>query len=151
MELTKLLSSKGIKVQLKNLQNDERGYVLKRNSSWKIIVNKNDPVERQNFTIVHEYFEIELYDRLDRSLDEKDNLANKLASEFHLPSDIFKSKLNTNNLLELKEFFPLVSHEVIAIRMCQFLPIVVTIFDNTAITSRFGSNNINYPQTSRFI
>ena len=131
MHLNELLTKKVIKVQLKDLRNDERGYALKHNGLWNVIVNKNDSIERQNFTIAHEYFEIELYNRLDLSLDEKDKLANELASEFLLPADKINSALKTHNLHKLKEKFPDVSHEVIARRMCQLLPVVVTVFDNT--------------------
>ena len=75
MHLNELLTKKVIKVQLKDLRNDERGYALKHNGLWNVIVNKNDSIERQNFTIAHEYFAIELYNRLDLSLDEKDKIS----------------------------------------------------------------------------
>ena len=146
MKLNELLAKKAIKVQLKNLPSEERGYSLRHNGSWNITINKNDSAKRKNFTIAHEYFEIELFNRLDLSLDKKHDLANELASEHLLPIEIFRPALNTHNLLTLKEIFPDVSHEVIARRMCQFIPIVVTIFDNTTLTSRFGSDNIKFPK-----
>ena len=146
MHLNELLTKKVIEVQLKDLRNDERGYALKHNGLWNVIVNKYDSIKRQNFTIAHEYFEIELYNRLDLSLDEKDKLANELASEFLLPADKINSALKTHNLHKLKEKFPDMSHEVIPRRMCQFLPVVVTVFDNTVLTTRFGSDSINFPK-----
>jgi len=45
----------------------------------------------------------------------------------------------------LKAAFPDASYEVIARRIPSFIPSVISIFDNELLTSRFGSEDINFP------
>lgn len=140
------VTREGIKILYRNLSPGLRGSVFQKNGQWFIIVNQDDSVERKNFTIAHEYFEIQLFEREDISNDEKHHFANQMASEYFLPEDAFSEAIHKNNLFELKEIFTSVSFEVIARRIPHFLPVIVSILDNKQVTSRFGSPDINFPQ-----
>ena len=137
----------GINILYQNLSPGLRGSVFQKEGHWYIIVNQDDSDERRNFTIAHEYFEIQLYERNDISIDDKHYLANQMASEYFLPEDTFGEAVHENNLFELKRMFPSISYEVIARRIPFFLPVIVSILDNKEVTSRFGSPDINFPRT----
>jgi Zn-dependent peptidase ImmA (M78 family) len=147
-QIRRFVESKGIAVLFRQLAPGIRGSTFKKNGKQYIIVNKLDSPERQNFTIAHEYCEIQLENKTDLPLDEQHQLANIMAGELLLPDDEFKPAVNRYDLHELKKIFPSVSYEVIARRLVQFKPLVVTIFDNGLVTSRFGSPLIRFPQSA---
>lgn len=141
------VKQEGIKILFQNLSPGLRGSVFQKKGQWYIIVNQADSIERRNFTIAHEYFEIQLFKREDISTDDKHHLANQMASEYFLPEEAFAEAVHKNDLFELKEIFTSISFEVIARRIPHFLPVIFTILDNKQVTSRFGSPDINFPQT----
>lgn len=140
------VNRQGIEILYQSVGAGIRGSTFQKSDQWYIVVNRHDPLERQNFTIAHEYFEIQLNDRQDLSLDEKHHLANKMAAEFLLPDATFGVLALTKNLHELKQEFPQVSYEVIARRLPYFRPVVISVLDNMHLTSRFGAPNINFPR-----
>lgn len=141
------VQEENISILYENLSPGLRGSVFQKQGRWFIIVNRNDPFERQRFTIAHEYFEIQLYARSDLSPDEKHNFANKLASEFLLPKEEFEQVVHTKDIHELKKDFPHVSYEVIARRIPSFRSVIVSIMDNMKVTCRFGPPGVNFPRT----
>lgn len=146
MSIQEKVHQQGIEILYQSVGPGIRGSTFQKDNQWYIVVNRHDPPERQNFTIAHEYFEIQLDDRQDLSLDEKHQLANRMAAEFLLPDAAFGALALTKNLHELKQEFPYASYEVIARRLPHFRPVVVSILDNLRVTSRFGAPNINYPR-----
>jgi len=146
MSIQEKVHQQGIEILYQCVGPGIRGSTFQKDNQWYIVVNRHDPPERQNFTIAHEYFEIQLNDRQDLSLDAKHQLANRMAAEFLLPDSTFGALALTKNLHELKQEFPNVSYEVIARRLPYFRPVVVSILDNLRVTSRFGAPNINYPR-----
>lgn len=146
-KIREFVTGKGIRIIAESLSSGMRGSTFQKNGIWYILINRDDPEERQNFTIAHEYSEIQLYD--DPSLDnnEKHHLANRMASELLLPEETFGTLVHELDLHQLKEEFPEVSYEVIARRYPHFLSCVVTIYDNFEQTARFGSDTIRFPHT----
>ena len=136
----------GIEILYRSVRPGIRGSTFQKGDQWYIVVNRHDSPERRNFTIAHEYFEIQLNDRQDLSLDEKHHLASKMVAEFLLPDETFGASALTKNLHELKQEYPHVSYEVIARRLPYFRPVVVSILDNLQVTSRFGAPTINFPR-----
>jgi len=146
MGIREIISDKGIDIRFEKLSPGLRGCSFVKGGKRYILVNENDPFERQNFTIAHEYYELILDEEPHLTLDEKHRLANRKASELLLPKNSFGDAVHSCDLHELKTLFPETSFEVIARRMIYFLPVVITIFDNESCTSRFGSDTINYPK-----
>ena len=146
MSIQEKVHQQGIEILYQSVGPGIRDSTFQKDNQWYIVVNRHDPPERQNFTIAHEYFEIQLNDRQDLSLDEKHHLANRMAAEFLLQDAAFEALALTKNLHELKQEFPHASYEVIARRLPYFRPVVVSILDNLRVTSRFGAPNINYPR-----
>ena len=62
-----------------------------------------------------------------------------------MPEIDFKKALFRSDLYELKKLYSNCSHEAIARRMLNFIPQVLTIFDNRAIYTRIASESINFP------
>lgn len=139
------VTEKGIRILFNPLSSGMRGSTFQKDGKWIIVINEKDPVERQNFTIAHEYCEILLYDDPSLTNDEKHQQANHMASELLLPDDLFRNQLSEPDLHRLKEAFPDMSYEVIARRIPKFISCVVTIFDNMEQTARFGSDSIQFP------
>ncbi|MFC1477573.1 ImmA/IrrE family metallo-endopeptidase [candidate division KSB1 bacterium] len=146
MNIRQIVEQKGIHVRFERLSGNLRGSMFRKDNEWYILVNEEDPPERQNFTIAHEYAEILLNDEPGILLDEKHRQANRMAAELLLPEDVFRNSLCEKDLHALKNNFPDVSYEVIARRMTHFLPVVITIFDNGSLTARTGPDTINYPR-----
>jgi len=88
--IRQFVESQGIVVLFQQLSPGIRGSTFKKKGIQYIIVNANDPPERQNFTIAHEYCEIQLESNKDLSLDERHQLANTMAGELLLPTAEFE-------------------------------------------------------------
>jgi len=146
MHIREFIENEGIKILFRTLIPGTRGSMFQKENQWYIVVNRHDPPERQNFTIAHEYCEIQLHDDPGLTKDEKHRRANQAASELLLPQETFGQAVHKMDLHALKEAFPEVSYEVIARRILSFLPAVATIFDNGLCTGRFGSPHINFSQ-----
>ncbi len=145
MKIGDQLESLGISLLYKPLSRNIRGNSFCKDGVWQIIVNSSDIVERKNFTIAHEFFEIYLDNDKSFTIKEKHIMANKLAAEFLVPEKIMRDAAHINDLFELKEIFPEASYELIARRLCDYIPVVITIFDNRLITARFASPGMNFP------
>ncbi|MFC1555586.1 ImmA/IrrE family metallo-endopeptidase [candidate division KSB1 bacterium] len=147
MNIREKIDKLGLRVLYEELNPGIRGFLSEINGIWHVIVNKNDPPERQNFTLAHEYFEYTFKDDTELLPEEKHRKADICASELLLPEESFKPAAAEFGLHELKKIFPHVSYEAIARRYIRFVPAVVTIFDNMVCTSRFASEGMNYPHT----
>ncbi|HHT9133081.1 MAG TPA: ImmA/IrrE family metallo-endopeptidase [Candidatus Tripitaka californicus] len=124
-----------------------RGYSRTRWDLGTIIVGSKNPnkSERKQFTIAHEIGEVSLKGRVEEAhLEEASNL---MAINLLLPGEWFKrdAEVSDFDLLRLKKTYSTASHELIAFRMLEFRPMIVTIFDNGRLYKRKSS----YPFTVR--
>jgi len=147
VDIRKKAEEMGVTILEEENPSGMRGTAFKVNGKWYITVNPNDTEERKNFTIAHELAEIILYDNDELTIDEKHKMANNMAAEFLMPEIDFKKVLFHNDLYELKKLYSNCSHEAIARRMLDFIPQVLTIFDNRAIYTRMASESINFPSS----
>jgi predicted transcriptional regulator len=118
-----------------------RGYSRRRWDLGTIVVGSKNPgkSERKQFTIAHELGEISLKGKVEGThLEEASNL---MAINLLLPRGWFKRDAEASgfDLLELKKIYSTASHELIALRMLEFRPMIVTIFDNGRLYRRKGS------------
>jgi len=147
VDIRKKAEEMGVTILEEENPSDMRGTAFKVEGKWYITVNPNDTEERKNFTIAHELAEIILYDNNELTIDEKHKMANNMAAEFLMPGIDFKKALFRSDLYELKKLYSNCSHEAIARRMLNFIPQVLTIFDNRAIYTRIASESINFPSS----
>ena len=124
-----------------------RGYSRTRWDLGTIIVGSKNPnkSERKQFTIAHEIGEVSLKGRVEEAhLEEASNL---MAINLLLPGEWFKrdAEVSGFDLPRLKKTYFTASHELIAFRMLEFRPMIVTIFDNGSLYKRKSS----YPFTVR--
>jgi hypothetical protein len=122
-----------------------RGYSRRRWNLGAIVVGSKNPnkSERKQFTIAHEIGEVLLKGRVEEAcLEEACNL---VALGLLLPEEWFKRDAEASDfdLLELKKVYSTASHELIAFRMLEFKPMIITIFDNGRLYRR--SNSYPFP------
>lgn len=104
-----LLEDKGIVViELKNVTEKFDGVsFVTDNGIPIIIINKNFPNDRKRFTLAHELGHVLMHNSGDfpvpehRTLNEKENEANRFASEFLMPKDAIKNSLVDLRLYKL--------------------------------------------------
>ena len=124
-----------------------RGYSRTRWDLGTIIVgSKNtNQSERKQFTIAHEIGEVSLKGRVEEA--HLEGASNLMAINLLLPGEWFKrdAEVSGFDLLRLKKTYSTASHELIAFRMLEFRPMIVTIFDNGSLYKRKSS----YPFTVR--
>jgi len=147
IDIRKKAEQMGVTILEEENPSDMRGTTFKIKGKWYITVNPDDTEERKNFTIAHELAEIILYDNNELTIDEKHKMSNYMAAEFLMPECDFKKALFNNDLYALKKLYSNCSHEAIARRMLNFIPQVLTIFDNRAIYTRIASESINFPSS----
>ena len=147
VDIRKKAEEMGVTILEEENPSDMRGTAFKVEGKWYITINPNDTEERKNFTIAHELAEIILYDNNELTIDEKHKMANNMAAEFLMPEMDFKKVLFHSDLYELKKLYSNCSYEAIARRMLNYIPQVLTIFDNRAIYTRIASESINFPSS----
>lgn len=135
-----LAESLGLGVQI-DATLKARGYSRRRWDTGTIVVGSKNPSksERKQFTIAHEIGEVLLAGKVgQRRLEEACNL---MAVALLLPREWFGKDAQALgfHLLRLKERYSTVSHEVIAYRMLDFKPFIITIFDNGRLYRRKSS------------
>lgn len=118
-----------------------RGYSRRRWDLETIIVGSKNPnkSERKQFTIAHEIGETLLKGKVEKEcLEEACNL---MAVNLLLPGEWFKRDAGASDfdLFELKKVYSSASHELIAFRMLEFRPMIITIFDNGRLYRRKSS------------
>ncbi len=118
-----------------------RGYSRKRWDIHTIMVGSKNPgkSERKHFTIAHEIGEVLLADKV--GLNFLEDASNLMAVSLLLPRDWFQNDAEALqfDLLALKRRYSTASHEVIAYRMLDIKPLVITIFDNGRLYRRKSS------------
>ena len=139
----KLAEQYGIKIRVHPLGEGVRGYKLEDKDD-EIILNEYNPPERRNWTFCHELAHI-ILGHPSLPSDEEEREADRLAAELMLPQRDFIPDSKGLELDKLKELYPHASYEVIARRCLQFNMGVLTIFDHQQVTSRLGSEGMNYP------
>ncbi len=109
-----------------------RGYSRMRWDLGTIIIGSKNPnkSERKQFTIAHEIGEMCLKGKVEEACLEK--ACNLMAVNLLLPGEWFKKDAEACNfdLLKLKRVYSTASHELVAFRMLEFRPMIITIFDN---------------------
>lgn len=130
----------GLTIQIEPLLKT-RGYSRMRWNLGTIVIGSKNPnkSERKQFTIAHEIGEMLLKGRVEEAhLEEACNL---MAVGLLLPKAWFKRDAEASNfdLLELKKVYSTASHELIAFRMLEFKPMIITIFDNGRLYRRKSS------------
>jgi len=112
-----------------------------------VLLKPDDRPERLQWATAHELGEIfawKICERTDHALEElpaqfREQLANRFASHFLLPTDWFQADLRSmgRDLFLLKERYRTASHELIARRLQDFhVDIIVTIIDQQEVSSR---------------
>jgi Zn-dependent peptidase ImmA (M78 family) len=112
-----------------------------------VLLKPDDRPERLQWATAHEIGEIfawQICERTSASLEElpeafREQLANRFASRFLLPTDWFQADLRMmgRDLFLLKERYRTASHELISRRLQDFQPeIIVTVIDQREISSR---------------
>ena len=118
-----------------------RGYSLTRWDLGTIIVGSKNPnkSERKQFTVAHEIGEMSLKGRVEE--DHLEEASNLMAVNLLLPRGWFKRDAEAYDfdLLKLKKTYSTASHELIAFRMLEFRPMIITIFDNGRLYRRKSS------------
>jgi len=145
VDIRKKAEEMGVTILEEENPSDTSGTAFKVEDKWYITVNPNDTEERKNFTIAHELAETILYGNNELTIDEKHKMANHMAAEFLMPECDFKEALFSNDLYALKKLYSNCSYEAIARRILNYIPQVLTIFDNRKIYTRIASESINFP------
>ncbi len=118
-----------------------RGYSRKRWDLGFIILGSKSPDKsaRNQFTIAHEIGEMLLDGKVDEAYREK--ACNLIALNLLLPKEWFKRDAESYDfdLFTLKKIYSTASHEIIAFRMLEFRPMIITIFDNGQLYRRKSS------------
>ena len=146
VDVRKKAEEMGITILEEDSPSDVKGTAFKIGEKWYITINPQDTEERKNFTIAHEIAEIMLYDDKELSNDEKHKMSNFIAGEILMPKDDFKKDIYQNDLYQLKKIYSNCSYEAIARRMLNFMPQILTIFDNKRKYIRIASESIRFPQ-----
>lgn len=115
-----------------------RGYSRRRWGIHTIMLGSNNPGRsvRKHFTVAHEIGEVLLAGRVGQSYIE--DASNHMAISLLLPREWFERDAESVgfNLPALKELYSTASHEVIAYRMTDVKPLIITIFDNGKLYRR---------------
>lgn len=119
-------------------------YKYEEGKERTVIIDSTLPHERQNFSLAHEIAHI-LLEHTGKISPDEEFQANRKASELMFPREMFQP-VAENSLRELKLQFPHASFEAIARRKLQFVPGVLTIFDNERMTLRIHSAGFNAPK-----
>ncbi|MFQ5862614.1 MAG: ImmA/IrrE family metallo-endopeptidase [Candidatus Brocadiales bacterium] len=118
-----------------------RGYSRRRWDIQTILVGSKNPEksERKHFTIAHEIGEVLLAGKVGPSFLE--DASNLMAISLLLPRNWFHKDAEALefDLLALKKRYSTASHEVIAYRMLDVKPLIITIFDNGRLYRRKSS------------
>ncbi len=126
-----------------------RGYSRRRWGIEAIMVGSKNPgkSERKHFTIAHEIGEVLLAGKVGQGFIE--DASNLMAVSLLLPRNWFHKDAEALDfdLAALKRRYSTASHEVIAYRMLDVKPLIITIFDNGKLYRRKGS----YPTRIRRI
>lgn len=125
------------------LPGDVPGYKYEAKTGPVVVLDKNLPEERQNFSLAHEIAHIQLRHGNEVQTNEEYE-ANLLASEILLPEAEFRP-VAWKTLRELKEDFAHASFEVIGRRKLKFVPGVLTIVDNGNTVRRLTSDGFSAP------
>lgn len=146
VDVRKKAEEMGITILEEDSPSDVKGTAFKIGEKWYITVNPQDTEERKSFTIAHEIAEIMLYDDKELSNDDKHKIANFIAGEILMPKEEFKKDIYQNDLYQLKKIYSNCSYEAISRRMLNFMPQILTIFDNKKKYIRIASESIRFPQ-----
>lgn len=118
-----------------------RGYSRRRWGIETITVGSKNPgkSERKHFTIAHEIGEVLLAGRIEQRFLE--DACNLMAVSLLLPIEWFRRDAEAMDfdLFALKGRYSTASHEVIAYRMLDVRPLIVSIFDNGLLYRRKSS------------
>lgn len=118
-----------------------RGYSRRRWDIRTVVVGSKNPgkSERKHFTIAHEIGETLLAGKVSERFLE--DASNHMAISLLMPGEWFSrdAEETTFDLFRLKERYSTASHEVIAFRMLELRPMIVTIFDNNRLYRRKSS------------
>ncbi len=118
-----------------------RGYSRRRWGIETIMVGSKNPgkSERKHFTIAHEIGEVLLAGKVGQGFIE--DASNLMAVSLLLPRGWFHKDAEALEfeLPSLKDRYPTASHEVIAYRMLDVKPLIVSIFDNGRLYRRKSS------------
>jgi hypothetical protein len=128
-----------IKVRFHPLGEDIRGYKMED----EIVLNSQNPIERNNWTLCHELGHIILRHSAEPT-EEEEREADSFAGETMLPAKDFARDAKGFDLPRLKELYPHASYEVLARRCLQFYPGCMTIFDQEELTLRLGSEGFAF-------
>jgi len=130
-----------IPFRLESLEESVRGYKIED----EIVLNRHLPPERRNWTFCHELGHIILgHSARPNDLEERE--ADACAAELMLPERDFAADAANLDLDKLKALYPHASYEVLARRCLQYMPALLTIFDNGEITFRAASFNLAFPK-----
>ena len=136
----KLAGQYNVAVRFEPLGEGVRGYKI----DGEIVLNMMNPPERRNWTFCHELAHIVL-GHSKTPADGEEREADIFAAEIMLPERDFIPDSSGIELDKLKELYPHASYEVLSRRCLQFGSGVISIFDCGQLTSRMGSDGINFP------
>ncbi|MCB7129561.1 MAG: ImmA/IrrE family metallo-endopeptidase [Candidatus Brocadiales bacterium] len=118
-----------------------RGYSRSRWGIGVIMLGSNNPgmSVRKHFTVAHEIGEMMLAGKVGQGYVE--DASNHMAVSLLLPGDWFHRDAEATefDLTALKNLYSTASNEIIAYRMVDFKPLIITIFDNGKLYRRKSS------------
>ncbi len=143
VDLPLVAESLGIEIILSDLTPDVT--VLTDAEDRTIILNENQPEEVRTYGIAHGIAEFLCVDDFDDSA--RREWISLMATELLLPADWFRpiGFIYNWNLINLKCLFPNVSYELLARRIIDFHPSLVTIVSDGRILSRQAFQGIRFP------
>jgi len=139
--IEKLAREHGVKITYESISGED-AFVMGR----MIFLNPDLYPPRMNWRFCHELAHILLGHTEGKSINrEMEDEAEVKAGELMLPPEEFNPLIGSHDLIELKEQFPHASWEVVARRITEILPAVLTIYDNKKLRSRSAPSTLIYP------
>jgi Zn-dependent peptidase ImmA (M78 family) len=140
--IAKLAREHGVKITYESISSED-AFVMGR----MIFLNPDLYPPRMNWRFCHELAHILLGHTKGGTINkEMEDEAETKAGELMLPPEEFNHLIDRHDLIELKERFPHASWEVIARRVAEISPAVLTIYDNKKLRSRSAPATLIYPR-----
>ncbi len=139
--IEKLAREHDVKIVYESISGED-AFVMGR----MIFLNPDLYPPRMNWRFCHELAHILLGHTDENSITREQEIeADTKAGELMLPPKEFNRLVVSHDLIQLKELFPHASWEVVARRIAELTPAVLTIYDNKKLRSRSAPPSLSFP------